>query len=207
MPILGNFLSFFARSVSHVLARFRCPICLRKMHSSERNPRHCSNLDLLITSIVHKVCLSACQPIPFQCPTGILRQSITLAAAIQQAQVYSCESGCVAAMFLSINSAELGDRLGTKREDSQNSQVVPGQKLRESRKSHPAENIFESQSLETGVRNSLCSCDGMWHHSNHFLVGHLARITQLISHAMFDRKGRPRGRSSAGASCCRMEPL
>ncbi|CAM9342503.1 unnamed protein product, partial [Scytosiphon promiscuus] len=32
-----------------------CPICLRKMHSSERNPRHCSNLDLLITSIVHKL--------------------------------------------------------------------------------------------------------------------------------------------------------
>ncbi|CAB1118525.1 unnamed protein product [Ectocarpus sp. CCAP 1310/34] len=32
-----------------------CPVCLRKMHSSERTPRRCSNLDLLITSIIHKL--------------------------------------------------------------------------------------------------------------------------------------------------------
>ncbi|CAM9861801.1 unnamed protein product, partial [Hapterophycus canaliculatus] len=40
----------------HVRSRgTTCPMCLRKMHSSERNPRRCSNLDLLITSIVHKL--------------------------------------------------------------------------------------------------------------------------------------------------------
>lgn len=39
-----------------ITACFSCPVCLRKMHSSERNPRRCSNLDLLVTSIVHKVC-------------------------------------------------------------------------------------------------------------------------------------------------------
>ena len=38
-------------------ACFSCPVCLRKMHSSERNPRRCSSLDLLVTSIVHKVSL------------------------------------------------------------------------------------------------------------------------------------------------------
>lgn len=33
----------------------RCPECLRKFHSSERNPRDCPKLDMLISSIVSQV--------------------------------------------------------------------------------------------------------------------------------------------------------